>query len=148
MIFKPIQLQPASLFVPLFPMRVHAGFPSPAADYMEERIDLNKWLVDHPDNTFVIACEDDSMINAFIPKSAQLLIDRSLTTKSGDIVLAAVDGNFTVKRFRKEGNRCWLQPENNHYKNILITEDMNLVIWGVVTGIVINTKGGSDVRTC
>src|SRR5690349_341801 len=75
-----------------FSGRVPAGFPSPAADYLEERIDINKVLIRHPLSTFLIECEGDSMKDAFIPPKAKLLIDRSLRPRNGDIVLAVLDG--------------------------------------------------------
>jgi DNA polymerase V len=84
--------------IPYFPAKVPAGFPSPAMDYMEERIDLNKTFIEHPLSTFIIQCEGTSMINAFIPPKAKLLIDKSLTPKNGDSVLTVLDGEFTVKK--------------------------------------------------
>ncbi|MEJ7672703.1 MAG: S24 family peptidase [Chitinophagaceae bacterium] len=84
-----------------FDFKVPAGFPSPAADYSEERIDLNKTLIKHPLSTFLIECEGTSMVNAFIPPKAKLLIDRSITPKNGDIVLAVLNGEFTVKYLKK-----------------------------------------------
>src|SRR6478735_12754878 len=87
--------------IAFFSNKVQAGFPSPAMDYMEERIDLNKEFIKHPLATFIVECTGDSMINAFIPPKARLIVDRSVSAKNGDIVLAVLNGEFTVKYLRK-----------------------------------------------
>ncbi|MBC7865980.1 MAG: translesion error-prone DNA polymerase V autoproteolytic subunit [Gloeobacteraceae cyanobacterium ES-bin-316] len=117
---------------------IPAGFPSPAADHMEERIDLNKELVPHPNATFVVSCQGDSMINAFIPHKAKLVVDRSVKPQNGSIVVAVLNGEFTVKYLRKNQYKCWLVPANSKYNAIEITEEMNMQVWGVVTNIIIN----------
>ena len=117
---------------------IPAGFPSPAADYMEERIDLNKELVPHPNSTFVVSCQGDSMINAFIPAKAKLVVDRSVKPQNGSIVVAVVNGEFTVKYLRKNNHKCWLVPANSKYSELEITDEMNMQVWGVVTNIIIN----------
>jgi DNA polymerase V len=122
------------------------GFPSPARDYLEERIDLNKLLVPHPQATFIVRSEGDSMINAFIPPAALLVIDRSVTPRNGDIVLAVLNGEFTVKYLKKNEHKCWLCPANSKYRETEITPDMNMVIWGVVTVIITNPKDLMHVR--
>lgn len=124
---------------------VKAGFPSPAMDYLEERIDLNKEFIKHPLSTFIIECSGDSMINAFIPPKAKLIVDRSINPKNGDIVLAAVNGEFTVKFLKKNDFKCWLVPANSKYREIEITDEMNMQIWGVVTNIITEAK---DVKRC
>jgi len=123
-----------------FNSTVPAGFPSPAMDYMEERVDLNKEFIQHPLSTFIVQCEGLSMINAFIPPRARLIVDRSITAKNGDIVLAVLNGEFTVKYFKKNNYKCWLVPANSKFKEIQITEDMDMQIWGVVTHIITDTK--------
>ena len=125
--------------------QVKTGFPSPAMDYLEERISLDKELIRHPLSTFLVESSGDSMINAFIPPKAKLLIDRSLTPKNGDIVLAAIDGEFTVKYLRKNDFKCWLVPANSKYREIQITEEMNMQIWGVVINIITDTR---ELRSC
>src|SRR5947209_17360358 len=82
-----------------------AGFPSPALDYMEERIDLSRELIDHPLSTFIVECTGDSMMGAFIPPKARLIVDRSLTAENGSIVVAVLSGEFTVKFLRKNEHR-------------------------------------------
>ncbi|HMH33719.1 MAG TPA: translesion error-prone DNA polymerase V autoproteolytic subunit [Puia sp.] len=133
------------LLLPYFPVKVRAGFPSPALDYLEERIDLNQVFIQHPLSTFIVECTGDSMINAFIPPKAKLIVDRSLTPKNGDIVLAVVNGEFTVKFLKKSDYKCILVPANRKYRDIEITDGMEMEVWGVVTTIMTETK---DVRKC
>lgn len=128
-----------------FDNSVPAGFPSPAMDYMQERIDLNKELIQHPLSTFIVQCEGLSMINAFIPPRARLIVDRSLTAKNGDIVLAVLNGEFTVKFLKKNRYKCWLMPANSKFKEIEITPEMDMQIWGVVTNII---TAANEVRSC
>jgi DNA polymerase V len=124
---------------------VPAGFPSPALDYMEERIDLDRELIRHPLSTFVVECTGDSMMGAFIPPRARLLVDRSLTAVNGSIVVAILNGEFTVKFLRKNDYACWLVPANSKYPEIKITADMEMEVWGVVTHIITDTQ---DLRKC
>jgi len=128
-----------------YDFKVPAGFPSPALDYMQERIDLNKEFIPHPLSTFIIESAGVSMINAFIPPKARLIVDRSLTPKNGDIVLAVLNGEFTVKFLKKNQYKCWLVPANSKFKEIEITSEMDMQIWGVVTNIITNVK---DVKSC
>ncbi|MBC7849325.1 MAG: translesion error-prone DNA polymerase V autoproteolytic subunit [Chitinophagaceae bacterium] len=128
-----------------FSSAVEAGFPSPAMDYMEERIDLNKVIVKHPLATFIVSVEGDSMINAFIPPGARLVVDRSISAKNGDIVLAVLNGEFTVKFLKKNEYKCWLIPANRKYQDIEITGESNLQVWGVVIHVLIDT---SNLRRC
>ena len=125
--------------------KVPAGFPSPAMDYMQERIDLNKEFVPHPLSTFIIESTGFSMINAFIPPKARLIVDRSITAKNGDIVLAVLNGEFTIKFLKKNNHKCWLVPANSKFKEIEITAEMDMQIWGVVTNIITNVN---DVKSC
>lgn len=123
--------------LPLFDTSISAGFPSPAQDYMEEEINLQELLVDHPLSTFLIRVKGDSMIDAHIPDNALLVVDKSLKAESGKIVVAVVNGEFTVKRLIKSPCFWVLYPENKLYKPISITADMDFKIWGVVTRIII-----------
>lgn len=124
---------------------VKAGFPSPALDYMEERIDLNKTYIRHPLATFLVECTGDSMTGAFIPPRARLIVDRSLEPRNGDIVLAVIHGEFTVKFLKKSDFKCWLLPANEKYPDIEITPEMNLEVWGVVTAVISETN---DLKLC
>jgi DNA polymerase V len=131
--------------VPYFDIQVQAGFPSPAMDYIEERIDLNKTFIKHPLATFIVECTGDSMINAFIPPKAKLIVDRSLIPKTGDIVLAVINGEFTVKFLKKNDYNCYLVPANSKYREIKVTPEMNMQVWGVVTNVITDTN---DVKRC
>jgi DNA polymerase V len=117
---------------------VQAGFPSPAADYHETPIDLNNHIIEHPSATFFVRVEGDSMVGAHIPAGSLLVVDRALKAKNGSIVLAVINGEFTVKRLEKSLGRIRLLPENPKFKPIEITEDMQCEIWGVVRAIVID----------
>ena len=116
---------------------VQAGFPSPAADYAEEEIDLNKELVERPAATFYVRAVNDSMIDAHIPPGALMVVDKSVRPKNYSIVIASVDGEFLVKYYVKDKARHTLVPANQKYKTMVITEDMDFRIWGVVTAVVI-----------
>lgn len=126
--------------IPFIDLTVPAGFPSPAADYVERRINLNMELIKHPESTYFIRCAGDSMINAFIPPKCFLVVDRSIDAGNGDIVVAVINGEWTVKRLEKNAYRCKLLPENSKYPEIVVTPEMNLQIWGVVIHIVSTPK--------
>ena len=117
---------------------IPAGFPSPAADYLEDRIDFNDLLIRTPSATFCVRVEGESMIDAFIPPKALLIVDRSLSASSGNIVVAVVNGEFTVKRLLQTQVGTFLTPANTRYKSIKITEEMNFQVWGVVSKIIID----------
>jgi DNA polymerase V len=136
------------ILIPFIDARVAAGFPSPANDYLENAIDLNEEFIQHPLSTFIFTCSGDSMIGAFIPPKACLLIDRSVVAKSGDIVLAVVNGEFTVKYYERTAFKCRLVPANPAYKTIDITEEMEMQVWGVVIKIIIDPKDTRYVRPC
>ena len=122
--------------LPLVGNPVPAGFPSPADDYIEDRLDLNEHLVAHPSATFYVRVSGESMINAGIQNGDTLVVDRSLKADNQDIVIATLNGEFTVKRLVYRGNIPWLLPCNPAYHEIKITEDMDAIIWGVVTSVI------------
>jgi DNA polymerase V len=125
-----------NLKLPLYLSRVRAGFPSPADDFIEDRLDLNDYLIKHPSATFLVRAEGDSMLNAGIHDGDVLIVDKSLEPAHGKIVIAAIDGELTVKRlYRKEGV-VKLQAENPSYPDIDITEAQETVIWGIVTNVI------------
>ncbi len=126
--------------VPYLDISVPAGFPSPAADYVEERINLNNFLVKNPLSTFIVKCTGLSMVNAFMPPLCHLVVDKSIQAKNGDIVLAYVNGGFTVKYLQLNEHRCRLVPANSKMREIDVTHQSDLVIWGVVTAIISNPK--------
>jgi len=125
-----------SFALPLYGSTVQAGFPSPADDFIEGRLDLNKHLIKHPSATFFLRVSGDSMINAGIHPDDILIVDKSLEAKHGKIVIAAVDGSLTVKRLHKNTNKTYLMPENKNFNPIEITEENDVVIWGVVTNVI------------
>ena|SRR5947208_135935 len=116
------------------------GFPSPAKDYQEDVIDLTQYLVQHPTATFYFRVTGDSMINACMPNGALLVVDRSIKPVSGLIVVAVVNGEFTVRRIVHTRKIWVLHPENPAYKPLPVTEEMDLQVWGVVTAVVIKYK--------
>ena len=133
--------------IPYFDMRIPAGFPSPANDYLEKPINLNEEFIKHPLSTFIITTDGDSMNGAYIPDSSYLLIDKSLTAKTGDIVLASYCGEFTVKFIELWMGGCRLIPANKKYPAVEITEEMDMRVWGVVTLILIDPEVVKHVRT-
>lgn len=128
------------IIISFFDTCIPAGFPSPAQDYMEEDIDLQKLLVDHPLATFLVRVKGKSMINAFIPEDALLVVDKSLKPKHNDIIVGLINGEFTVKYLIKKGSEIILQPANPSFKPITVTEEMNFTVWGVVSKIIIDPK--------
>ncbi|WP_018611561.1 LexA family protein [Segetibacter koreensis] len=122
----------------LYDQSVPAGFPSPAMDYMEEEIDFNAYLKPRPLSTFAVKVDGESMINAFIPPGALLVVDKSITPVNNMIVVAVLNGEFTVKRYIINSNAVRLLPANPKFPPVPITEDMDFRIWGVVTKIIID----------
>ncbi len=122
--------------LPLFSNKVSAGFPSPADDHLETKLDLNQHLVQHPAATFFVRVSGDSMIGASIHDGDVLVVDRSLVCKDGCIAIAVVDGELTVKRFFLRGNEVVLMAENPKYPDIAVTQDMDFRVWGVVTTVI------------
>lgn len=115
---------------------IHAGFPSPATDYMTQAIDLNRELVKHPAATFYGRVVGDSMIDAGVEEGDILVIDRALDPKDGDMAVCFVDGEFTLKHLRIEDGGLRLEPANPKYPAIEITEGVEFRMWGVVTYII------------
>ena len=122
--------------IPLYGDAVPAGFPSPADDYLDIDLNLHDYLVQHPSATFCVKAIGDSMVDAGIKSSDVMVIDRALTPKNNDIILAVIDGEFTVKRIKKNDDELYLIPANENYRPVKITEDMDFQVWGVVTFII------------
>ena len=118
---------------PLFLSGVSAGFPSPADDYLDRKLDLNEHLIKNPAATFFVRVAGDSMAGAGINDDDILVVDRSLEPASGNIVIAVMNGELTVKRLLNKNGNCRLVAENPHYPALEITEETPLEIWGVVT---------------
>lgn len=134
---------PTSLAIPLFLERVPAGFPSPAQDYVEQTLDLNELCIRHPAATYFVRAEGDSMIEAGIFSGDILVVDRSLTAEHGDIVIAGISGEMTVKQLQTRP-QVRLQPRNSAYRAIPIPEGCELEIFGVVTNVIHRLRRGGE----
>ncbi|MDA3837597.1 MAG: translesion error-prone DNA polymerase V autoproteolytic subunit [Candidatus Delongbacteria bacterium] len=133
-IFKPETN--SEVILPLYTEKLSAGFPSPANDYIDRGLDLNELLIKNPSATFYVEIEGESMINAGINSGDLLVVDRSLEAKHGTIVVAILDGEFTVKRLYWKGKTVKLLAENPNYKPIVITDEIDFEIWGVATTVI------------
>ena len=118
--------------VPLVLGRASAGFPSPADDYLDRPLDFNELLIENPDATFAVRVIGDSMIGAGIFPGDIAVVDRSKTAGDRSIVLAILDGEFTLKRYRQRGDRHWLEAENANYGPTELGEHSAFEIWGVI----------------
>ena len=117
---------------PLLNDSVSAGFPSPADDYTEENIDLNEHLISNPFSTFFLRVKGESMINAGIKDKDLIMVDKSLIAKPGDIVIAMIDGEFTIKRLSIKNDELYLKAENHNYPDFSFKNHIDVQIWGVV----------------
>jgi DNA polymerase V len=124
------------LELPFFLCPINAGFPSPAEDYLEKNLDLNDLLIKNPSSTFFVRVEGHSMRDASINTGDILVVDRSQKAASGKIIVALLNGEFTVKRFIKSTNGCYLEPANKEYESIEINENTDFQVWGVVTYVI------------
>lgn len=122
--------------LPLILSHIPAGFPSPADDYVEQSLDLNKFLIKHPAATFFVRVEGESMTGAGIKSGDLIIVDRALQAHDNAIILALINGEFTIKRIKKIKNKLFLVPENQKFKELEITPDMSFEIWGVVTFVI------------
>ena len=130
---------PVKSRLPLFGTPVSAGFPMPTESDIETELDLNTYLVKHPSSTFCVKVKGQSMINAGINNGDMLIVDRAADPQNNSIVIALVDGEFTVKRITKVGKDLFLMPENENYRPLQITDSMKFEVWGVVTYIIKKT---------
>jgi DNA polymerase V len=130
-------VHPMSISIPLFNSKVPAGFPSPADDHVEKRLDPTEFLIDQADATFFVTIQGESMIDIGLMPGDKAVVDRSKIASVGDVVLAVVDGDFTIKLLsHKKNGHPKLLPANStgKYQPIEIKEDMQFEVWGVVTG--------------
>ena len=125
--------------IPLFIDKVSAGFPSPASDYMELKLDLNDYLISHPAATFIVKANGTSMINSNIHSGDLLVVDKSLTPKNNSIVIASIFGDLTVKKLKKKYKKIFLVPSNSNYPSFEVKEEMDCFVWGVVTYVIHST---------
>lgn len=132
-IFVPLSHAP-KLALPLDTVKVSAGFPSPAADYEESRLDINEYLVRNPVSTFFFPVQGDSMDGAEIHDGDILVVDKSVRARHGHIVIAFIEGQRLVKRLHNRAGRVALIAENPSYPALEVQEGMELLVWGVVIG--------------
>ena len=124
------------LNLPFVDSGISAGFPSPALDFIDLSIDLNKHLIKHPSATFYGRVKGDSLKNAGIENGDLLIIDRSLEPTNGKIAVCYIDGEFTAKRIQINKDEILLIPENENYQTLKVTADNNFLIWGIVTHVI------------
>lgn len=125
-----------ALKLPLVGARIAAGFPSPADDFVDRRLDLNEHLIRHPTATFFVRVQGSSMIDAGIHDGDLLIVDRSLEPGDNRIIIAALNGELTVKRVTRRGGKLWLLPENHDFAPVEVTPEMQFEVWGVVTSVI------------
>ena len=123
---------------PIYLDRIQAGYPSPAEDAPSENLDVAEYLVPNPSSTFFITVTGESMRDAGIFPGDLLIVDRSLEADNGDVVVALVDGEFTVKRLFKTVNRVELRPENKRFSVIVLEDESEVIVWGVVRRVIHN----------
>jgi DNA polymerase V len=134
--------EPPAFELRLLSHRISAGFPSPATDYVEDGLDLNEFLVQNKPATFLFTVKGDSMSGAAIEEGDLIIVDRSRTARHNNIVVAVVDGEYTVKRLYKQSGQVELRPENPKYHPIRFDDKHGeLAIWGVVVGLVRRITG-------
>jgi len=124
------------LELPLVVAGIHAGFPSPAEDFVDISIDLNKELVKNPSATFYARVKGNSMIDAGIHDGDLIIIDKSLEPADGKIAVCFIDGEFTIKRIKIDRDCCWLVPANDDFNPIRVTEENEFLVWGIVVHVI------------
>lgn len=122
--------------IPAFKSEVRAGFPSPADDYVEQKLDLNRFLIRHPSATFYVRVKGNSMEGAGISDGDMLIVDRALEAGNNDIAVCVINGEFTVKRLKKEKGALYLVPENPGYRPIRVPEGSDFQVWGIVSYVI------------
>ena len=124
-----------SWILPFYASHISAGFPSPAEDYVDLRLNIGEFVTENPTSTFFVRVHGDSMQDAHIVEGSILAVDKSLKCQSGDIIVAVINNEFTVKRLITKGSKVYLVPENKKYQPLEITEDMNFQVWGKVVTV-------------
>lgn len=139
---RPLSLMPSTVALTAFTSRVPAGLPSPADDAVEDVVDLNRYLIipGHEPSTYIIRVSGWSMVGAGVFDGDEVLVDRALKPKQGDIVVALVNGELSIKRLGKVDGKVALLPENAHFKPIVFKEGETLELWGVVTRCLRNLR--------
>ena len=126
--------------LPLFLTKIQAGFPSPAEDYIDQKLDLNEYAIKHPSATFFVRVNGESMINAGIYHDDLLIVDRSIQPQNNSIIIANLDGDLTVKRFTKKRNKYYLVAENKNFPDIEVNDERDFEVWGVATFVLHSLK--------
>ena len=124
--------------VKLYLNSVCAGFPSPANDYLEGEVDLNRYLIKNPLATFIVKSQGNCMLQAGIHSGDLLIVDRSIKPKNNSIIIASIDGDLTVKRIKISGKNFLLSSDNKYYGNVKINNESDIFIWGIVTKVIHN----------
>lgn len=132
--FTPTEEQSEGAF--FFDVGISCGFPSPAEDFKQQRISLDRELIKNKEATFFARVSGQSMIDAGLDDNDLLVIDRSIAPEHNKIAVCFIDGEFTVKRLQIEKGVVWLKPENENYKPIEVTPENNFMIWGIVTNVI------------
>ncbi len=130
------------IYIPYFISTIQAGFPSPADDYLDNSIDLNRELIKNPSATFFVRVSGNSMIKAGIEPGDLLIVDRSLKPNTGDIAVCFIDGEFTLKYINILKDEIHLVPANDQYKTIKVTSENDFIVWGVVKHVIKSYKNG------
>lgn len=125
-----------ALDLPLIDAGIHAGFPSPAEDFVDTSIDLNRELIKNPSATFYARVKGNSMIDAGIHDGDLIIIDKSLEPADGKIAVCFIDGEFTIKRIKIDRDCCWLVPANDDFNPIRVTEENEFLVWGIVVHVI------------
>jgi len=125
--------------IPAFIDKVSAGFPSPASDYIECKLDLNEHLISHPAATFIVRANGASMEDSSIHSGDLLIVDKSIIPKNNSIVIASIFGDLTVKLLKKKHNAMFLVSSSSNYPSFEVKEEMDCFIWGVVTYVIHST---------
>ena len=125
-----------AITIPLFTNAVPAGFPSPADDYIDKKLDLNEYLIKHPTATYFMRANNNAMIGCGIHKGDLLIVDKSLTAQNGKMIIAEYDGALILRRLQKTSNGIYLTASNEKYLTIHISDVDNFCVWGVVTNII------------
>jgi DNA polymerase V len=133
-------IQSGNLKIPLLLSFVHASFPSPADDYKERPLDLDELVIQHPEATFYVKVSGESMKDAGIDDGDVLVVDRAIDATHNAIIIAVLNGEFTVKRLHRQGETIYLVPANPMYQTVQVTGDMNFQVWGVVTYCISKVK--------
>jgi DNA polymerase V len=135
-----------STLIPLFAEKIHAGFESPAADYEEAKIDLNDYVTKYPEATFFARVTGECMVGSGIFPDDLLVVDKSLTPSSGDIVVGIIDNEFILRSYFKKGQKEYLMPDNAYFKPIERNETTHFEIWGVVPHSILDQRRRNSAR--